>query len=108
MKRNKRGCPCQRKTQIFETAMDIAEKLGYQNLTRINLVAFTRFTPPTITHYWNLEELKIKVMQTAIKRKNLPIIAQGLLLQNAQALKMPAELKIKAQQYLEKQLKDDQ
>lgn len=108
MKRNARSNPYDRKQQILEAAVEIATDLGYQNLTRGYIVAYTKLTPPTISRYWNFNELKDLVMKIAIKKQILPILASGIFLKNELALMAPTELKLKAQKYLEKTLLDQQ
>lgn len=93
--------PLQRKEQILEEALKLATKRGYKNLTRHAVADAAGCSTALVSHYFNtFVQLERAVMRAAVTRGILPIIAQGITRQDAQALKAPFELRKAALQSL--------
>lgn len=101
MKVRTRLDPGVRKAQLLEVALELAETVGYQRITR-EIIAFKAgVTPGRVSQCFNtMTKLKREVMRTAIARGNIIIVAQGLGDRDKQALKAPDALKRKAVDYL--------
>jgi AcrR family transcriptional regulator len=86
-----------RKEQILETALRLAEKMGYTNITRAGVADAAGVAPSLVSHYFTtMGKMKRAVMRQAVKRAVLSIVAQGLTLKDDQALKAPEELRARA------------
>lgn len=99
--KNTRLNPHIRKTQLLEIAVDYAKKFGYTNVTP-KLIADKAHVRATLVHNYfsTMRELRKLIMQTAIDRNILPIIAQGIAFKDPLALNVSAEIKQRAIQYL--------
>lgn len=94
----KRLTPKERTAQILAAAITLAEKpQGFQSLTRENVATAAGCTPGLITRYYGTaKQLRRAVMRAAVKAENVQIIAQGIGVGDAHALKAPDHLKNKA------------
>lgn len=91
----------ERRIQILDAAMELAGKIGYQNITREMVATAANTSCALVTWYFSpMESLKRIVMATAIEREILPIIAQGLSLGDEQTLTIRKELKQKVLVFL--------
>lgn len=69
-----------RKLQILETAIIVSMDVGLQNLTAEHIARKAKVTRSLINHHFHgIKNLKWLIVKTAIDRRILPIIAQGLL-----------------------------
>ena len=90
-----------RKSEILNAAIEVAKKIGYQSITRETVALAADTSCALVTRYFTtMAQLKGAVMMTAIDREILPIIAQGLSLGDARALKIQEELKQKVITFL--------
>jgi AcrR family transcriptional regulator len=85
-----------RKARILEVALKLAEKEGYQNIRRNKIAELAGVCYTLINwHFKSISNLKNTVMKEAVERQILPIIAQGLLLKNPEAMNAPEDVKQK-------------
>lgn len=89
--------PKESKALILEAAVAAAVTHGYAAFTRKQVAAIAEKSPALVTVYFkSMPLLRRAVMRQAIKDEALPIIAQGVALGDATALKAPAELRARA------------
>lgn len=92
-----RMTPKARKEQITLAALAAAEDVGFANLTAGNVAAAANCSIPLVTRYLGAAEpMRKYVLQQAIKRVNLRIIAQGLVSSNKLCMKLSDDIKQKA------------
>lgn len=87
-----------RKTQIFNAAVKLAERDGYQHIVRRDIAVKARCAEGLINHYFKggMTALKREVMKNAVATSNLKILAQGLVARDRVARRAPEELKREA------------
>jgi AcrR family transcriptional regulator len=109
MIRNSRGTtmsrenPRVRKKQILNAAVNLAIKVGYQQITRLEIAKSVGISVSLVTNYFrSMQKLKSEVMKEAIKEEIYEIIAQGLAVGDPQVVKLPKNVKKKVLTYLTK------
>lgn len=86
--------PLDRKQQILDAAVKLAETKGYSHVTRDNIAACAECAPALISNYFGtMISLRRDIMRAAIRMRSLPVIAQGLAARDPHAQKAPDELK---------------
>jgi AcrR family transcriptional regulator len=87
----------ERKAQILSAALELSETASYARVTR-EQIAEKAGCPPTLIsyHFGTMPALRRDIMREAIRTERLPVIAQGLALRDAHALKAPEELRQRA------------
>lgn len=86
--------PIDRKEMILAAALDEAQERGYQHITREGVAKRAVCSPGLVSTYFNtMTQLRRAVVRAAVSREVLPIIAQGLVAKDPQALKIPSGLK---------------
>jgi len=99
--RRKRVPPGQRKAEILSAAINLASRIGYQNITRETVAAEAHTSCALVTWYFtNMDILKSVIMRTAISEEILPIIAQGLSVGDEKVASISLALKKKAIAFL--------
>ncbi len=94
--------PKLRKKQILDAAVHVASRDGYQNITRENVAKKAGIAPGLVKQYYGtMHKLKRSVMRACIKREVLPVILQGLVSKDSNALKISDGLKEKAKASLD-------
>lgn len=94
---HQRKPPKQRTAELLEAALEVAQAQGFSKMTRQAIAEKVGVTPGLVTHRFStMQELRRLVMRQAVKREILPIIAEGLALRDAHAMKAPDSLKRKA------------
>jgi len=89
--------PKDRKSELFEHAMTLATSSGYMRVTRTAIASAGGVTEGLVTHYFGtMTALRRDLMRAAVKRRVLPIVAQGLAMGEKQALKAPEDLRREA------------
>jgi AcrR family transcriptional regulator len=89
--------PKERQEQILSAALDLAERKGWQTLTRDGIADHAGVSPGLVSlHMGTMNKLRRTVMRAAVQRERLPIVAEGLAVRDAQALKASPELQRKA------------
>lgn len=93
--------PLDRRNQILETAIEVSIERGYQNLTRRAVANRMECASALINHYFkDIETLRDTVLQTAIEREILPILAQNLALWGRETAALDPNIKDKVIRYL--------
>jgi AcrR family transcriptional regulator len=86
---------------ILDSAVSISLHKGYHNITRRSVAEAAGVATGTVSyHFVSMEKLRNAVMQEAIKRRYLLIIAQGLTNSNWYAQHAPEELRKAAAKFL--------
>lgn len=91
-----RMAPDERKAQLLDVAIQVAEKVGYNKLNRLMIVRAMddEVTDGLVNRYFGQRHsLRQAVLYAGIERGNLTILAQGLALGDSYARKAPAELR---------------
>jgi len=82
-----------RKEAILESALAMAAKHGYHQMTRQQIAEHAKVSPALVSHYLGtMDAMRRDVMRHAVRCGNLAVIAQGLALRDRHALKASAEL----------------
>jgi len=91
----------ERKAQILRAALELAPKIGYSRITREDIAKRAALPPSLISyHLGTMPDLRRHIMREAIRVECLPVIAQGLAVQDRHALKAPPDLRQRALQSL--------
>lgn len=94
---DQRMAPGDRKRQLIDTALELAEATGYKNVTMEALTAAAGVSRTLYARYFTtVGQFRVDVMRAAVKRENLRVIAQGLAAQDPHAMKAPLELRERA------------
>jgi AcrR family transcriptional regulator len=91
--------PSLRRDQLLNVALTVAVEIGYNNLTREAIAERAKppVSPSLISAYFGtIKQLKRVIMRAAVRQKIPEIVAQGLVLKDAHAMKAPQELKTRA------------
>jgi AcrR family transcriptional regulator len=89
--------PKDRKAELFEHAMALAVASGYMRVTRSAIAEAGGVTEGLVTHYFGtMTTLRRDIMRAAVKRRVLPIVAQGMAMGEKAALKAPEDLRKEA------------
>lgn len=87
----------ERREQIVGAALARAERQGFHSITPTNIADEAKCAKSLVYHYFKtVPQLRRAVMRTAIHRRCLKVIAQGLATGDAQAQKAPYELRTAA------------
>lgn len=101
MKRAKRKKPEVRRELILEAAIALAKKEGYHRITRDAVARRAEISSALIaTYYPRMVHLKTAVLDAAIDREIVEIVAQGLSLGVPRALRIGEGLRQKVTTYL--------
>lgn len=89
--------PKDRRAEILQAALDVAEKVGCKQLTRIQVAQKARCAESLVSSYFGtMIQFKRIVMRAAIKNERLKIIAYGIVEKDKHALKASPDLKQRA------------
>lgn len=89
--------PADRKQQILTAALAIAETVGYQNITREAIAERVGVSHSLVNLYFVvMAELKSAVIREAVRVRNYPVIAQGLVAKEPAAVDAAPILKRRA------------
>lgn len=89
--------PKDRKKAILDKAVELAQEVGYQNVTQAEVAERAGVARSLITHYFKcMDELKREIMRDAIKWELHDIVLQGLAAKCPVASTAPLRLKAKA------------
>jgi AcrR family transcriptional regulator len=87
--------------RILDAALRLAEADGYQWITREGVAAMAGVSPGTINNvFGTMRGLKRAVLTEAVKRRIIPIVAQGLGDRHAIVMDAPADVRTEAATYL--------
>lgn len=89
--------PKDRKQQILDAALLIAERKGYMNVTRQDIGEAVGCVNATITyHFTTMRQLQRDMMRAAVRERKLVIISQGIVARDPHALKAPEDVRKEA------------
>lgn len=78
-----------RKEDILAAALPLAELHGYTAITRNDIAQAAKVSGPTLHyHFGTIAQLRRDLMRYAVKHGCLRVIAQGIVANDAQALKV--------------------
>jgi len=99
--RRYRQTPADRKAAILEAAVNLAELDGYRTLTIRSVARVACVSPALTSHYFYCtDDLLTAVMEEAVRRKVLSVVAEGLAHRHPAAVAAPAALRQAAAQTL--------
>jgi AcrR family transcriptional regulator len=82
---------------LLECALRIAQSQGYTKLTRLQLARAAGVSEGQISNvFGSMKQLRIAIIQTAIEKKNLVIIAQGIAAGDKKTSLLPLNIKRQA------------
>jgi AcrR family transcriptional regulator len=82
------------KDQILATAMRLAAKKGFRNVTRQDIATAAEVATGSVSyHFDTMRKLQAAMVLKAIEDKNLPVFTQALADGHPLALRAPVELK---------------
>lgn len=88
--------PDDRKIQILLAAIRVAQRHGYDKMTREMVANEAIVSEGLVNRYYsNMTSLRNSVMSYAVQTGNAPVVAQGLVRQDPIALRAPEKLKTK-------------
>lgn len=86
-----------RKEDILAAALPLAEQRGYATVTRNDIAKAARISGPTLHyHFGTMAQLRRDLMRYAIRKGSLRVIAQGVVANDPQALKLDGETRQRA------------
>jgi AcrR family transcriptional regulator len=89
--------PKQRRVQIMDAALDVAERMGYHQMRREDIATKADVSNALVSKYFGtMKQMRRAVMRHAIKVERYKIIVQGLAMNDPTAKKADTEIKIKA------------
>ena len=89
--------PKDRRDEILQAALNVAEKVGCKQLTRIQVAQKARCAESLVSSYFGtMAQFKRTIMRAAIRTERLKIIAYGIVEKDKHALKASADLKQRA------------
>lgn len=89
--------PKDRKRQLIDVGLVLAEQVGYKNISMSALTERAGVSRTLYHRYFStVGRFRVDLMRAAVKQENLPVIAQGLAARDPQALKAPEELRQRA------------
>lgn len=90
--------PRERIKHILDVALMLAETQGYTNVSRDAIARVCGFPSASLIshHMGTMDALRRAMVREAIKRENLPVLAQAIALRDRHARKAPDELKARA------------
>jgi len=90
-----------RRRQIIDTALGLAEEVGYARVTRDMIAGELDIGGPNVQHHvGNMQALRESIMARAVETKNLKVIAQGIALRDPAALGLSLEVRTLAKMEL--------
>lgn len=92
--------PLLRREQILNTALMVADKVGYKNVSRGMIAKEIGCSKPLISQYFTQAELQKAIIKTAITREIISIVAQGIAARDPATRWIKADLKKKALDFL--------
>jgi len=99
--KNKRISGGVRRQQIIDTALGLAEEVGYANVTRDLIAGELDMGGPNVQHHiGNMRALRECIMARAVETQNLKVIAQGIALRDPAAMDLSLEVRTLAKMEL--------
>lgn len=92
-----RLAPDERQATILAAAVELAARTGYRNMTRDAVAEAAGVSPGLITFYFlHMSFLREAVVEEAVRRGIVPIVAEGIVAGAPAALAAPQALKAQA------------
>lgn len=89
--------PDERYKQLLDSAVEVAKKCGFNNITHALVALHAKVSKATVFKYFeSIIVLRDDVMKVAIEQELLPVIAAGLIMRNDIALSASDDLKERA------------
>jgi AcrR family transcriptional regulator len=82
-----------RETQLLDLALVLAEKRGFERVTRQALAREAGVSESLVSAYWTSVALQNRIMQEAVDLRLLTVIAQGLAARHPAALAAPRSVR---------------
>ena len=90
----KRLNPKIRRQQILDAALKLAEKRGFDRLTRETIATAAGTSVGLVSHYFtSMASMRKAVMKEAVSRESLDVIAHGIAVNHIHTRKLSGELK---------------
>jgi len=101
MTKNKRMLPNDRRAEILVAALNVAERTGFNQLTREQVAIKAGCAESLVSVYFGtMIKLKRDIMRVAVRQRNLTVIAQGLAVGDKHAKKADKSLQSESLQSL--------
>jgi AcrR family transcriptional regulator len=101
MTRARRTAPEVRKEHLLEAAIQLSKEIGYNRITRDAIAEIAGTSSTCIAKYWpRMAAIRNAVVEAAIERGILEIIAQGLALNHPRALCIDPNVKGEVSRYI--------
>ncbi len=86
--------PSDRKAEILDAALELSRSVGYRHVTRDGIAARAGVSAALVSRYFGtIPRMRRAIMSAAIARKDLAIIAQGLVAGDSKAQAAHPDLK---------------
>lgn len=91
----------ERRAELLDAALHIAERIGADKVTHDLVAQHAEVTRTLVIHYFGTApQLRRDIMRAAVKRRIVPIVARGIALRDAHALKADDALRALALAHL--------
>lgn len=92
-----RRLPKERKQELLQVALALAERHGYLNVSRAAIAAKCGVSESLLSHYFGtMPQFRRTLMRYAVEQESLLVVAQGLITRSPHALKASDDLKARA------------
>jgi AcrR family transcriptional regulator len=82
---------------ILDAAVTAASRVGFHHVTRLDIALEAKVSPPLVSLYLgDMDSIRRVILDAAVTRRMLGLIAQGLAAQHPVAMEAPAELRAEA------------
>ena len=88
--------PALRKQHILDSAVTVAIRIGYENITQNAVAEVAGISSPLVSHYFTIVDLKNEIMEQAVNLEILPVIVQGIVNNHPRIKFVSNDLKQKA------------
>ena len=94
----------ERRAELLKAALELAESQGVDKVTQAEVARRVGVTHALVIHYFGtVTQLRRDVMRAAVKQRIVPIVARGIALGDAHALKADEALRTLAAKHLSRQ-----
>ena len=83
----------ERKQLLIDAAMPLAEQYGYDSVSRSMVAEAAGISESLVSRYWTAPDFHAALLEAAIVRENLTVLAQGLAARHPVATSAPLELR---------------
>ena len=89
--------PKERKEEILSAALEMSRAVGYLRVTREQIALRAHCSPAAVSaHFGTMTKLRRAIMSAAVARKDLVIIAQGLVADDSKARAVTSAVRFEA------------